>query len=173
MCPESERLEISFRNATRDDLTETRLINEAVVPAVNSLSVEELGWFLEHAPWFRVATNEDRVLGMLIGFFEDSSYASENYRWFASNYARFAYVDRVAVHDDARRLGIATRLYEDFIDGMPPGVPLLTCEVNTRPANPGSLRFHERLGFEQVGSQETGDGEKEVALLAKRLAAAT
>ncbi|NBO06506.1 MAG: GNAT family N-acetyltransferase, partial [Actinobacteria bacterium] len=45
---------------------------------------------------------------------------------------------------------------------------LFTCEVNLRPRNDGSLRFHERLGFEQVGEQESKPGLV-VAMLAKRL----
>ena len=132
-----------------------------------------MAWFLEHAPWFRVATTGGKVVGLLVGFYPGSSYASENYRWFAARYPQFAYVDRVAVHADARRLGIATRLYEDFIEHIPTDIPLLTCEVNTQPANPGSMRFHERLGFEQVGAQETDQGQKAVALLAKWLTVVT
>jgi predicted GNAT superfamily acetyltransferase len=27
----------------------------------------------------------------------------------------------------------------------------LCCEVNVEPPNPGSLRFHERIGFAEVG----------------------
>ena len=166
-------LDICFRSAESGDLAEALAINEAVVPAVNSLTEASMAWFLEHANWFRVATNENRVVGILVGFYQGSSYASENYRWFAARYRRFAYVDRVAVHDDARRQGIASRLYQDFVEHIPANIPLLTCEVNTRPANPGSMRFHERLGFEQVGAQETAAGEKAVALLAKELAVVT
>jgi predicted GNAT superfamily acetyltransferase len=113
------------------------------------------------------------VLAILFGFFQGSSYASENYRWFTQKYPRFAYVDRVAVQDSARRLGIASMLYEDFIAGMPADIPVLTCEVNTLPPNPGSLRYHERHGFEIVGHQKTEGGTKEVALLVKDLKAVT
>lgn len=162
-------MDISVRDATSNDLAAALIINEAVVPAVNSLSIGEMTWFLEHAPWFRVADSDDKVVGILIGFYQGSTYTSENYRWFARRYSRFAYVDRVAVHDHARRQGIATRLYKNFTEHIPANVPLLTSEVNTRPANPGSMRFHERLGFEQVGAQETDEGRKAVALLAKRL----
>ncbi|NNE42793.1 MAG: GNAT family N-acetyltransferase, partial [Gemmatimonadetes bacterium] len=47
--------------------------------------------------------------------------------------------------------------------------PMITCEVNTRPRNDGSLRFHARLGFREVGTQETEGGAKAVSLLEKRL----
>lgn len=164
-------VDIIFRNATSRDLPEVQAINEAVLPAVNSLTGEQMAWFLDNAPWFRVAASGDHVVGILVGFYAGSSYPSENYRWFAERYPRFAYVDRVAVDTDARRQGIASRLYADFIEHIPADVPVLTCEVNTRPANPGSLRFHERMGFLQVGAQETDRGQKSVALLAKDLVA--
>ena len=37
--------------------------------------------------------------------------------------------------------------------------------MNERPANPGSLRFHKRLGFEPVGTMDHGD--KAVVFLAR------
>ena len=43
----------------------------------------------------------------------------------------------------------------------------MTCEVNIRPPNDGSMHFHERLGFRQVASQEIDGGKKEVALMEK------
>ena len=160
-----------IRRPVADDLDAALAINEAVVPAVNSLTAERMTWFFEHAPWVRCAARGDEVLGILFGFFEGSSYSSENYRWFSRKYPRFAYVDRVAVASQARRMGIASSLYADFIAGMPADVPVLTCEVNTRPPNPGSLVFHERRGFEIVGRQQTENGAKEVVLLRKQLQA--
>ena len=44
-------------------------------------------------------------------------------------------------------------------------------EVNLRPRNDGSLRFHQRLGFVEVGQQETPYGAR-VSMLAKDLAPA-
>lgn len=66
--------------------------------------------------------------------------------------------------------GLGAVLYEDFAAaGRRLGVPRLTCEVNLDPPNPGSLRFHERLGFVPVGIQEAGG--KQVQLMARDLAA--
>ena len=47
--------------------------------------------------------------------------------------------------------------------------PWLLCEVNVRPLNAGSLRFHHRIGFTEVGQQDTDGGRKTVSLLAKPL----
>lgn len=160
---------IAIRSLDPADLESALAINEAAVPAVNSLTGERMAWFFENAPWLRCAVRDDEVLAILFGFFHGSGYTSENYQWFTQRYSRFAYVDRVAVSDSARRLGIASMLYEDFIAGMPADIPVLTCEVNTLPPNPGSLRYHERQGFEIVGHQKTEGGAKEVALLVKPL----
>jgi len=46
---------------------------------------------------------------------------------------------------------------------------LMTCEVNLRPPNEGSMHFHQRLGFRQVAEQESEGGTKTVALLVRQL----
>jgi predicted GNAT superfamily acetyltransferase len=45
---------------------------------------------------------------------------------------------------------------------------LLTCEVNLNPPNHGSIRFHQRIGFSEVGQQESKPGLT-VSMLAKKL----
>jgi predicted GNAT superfamily acetyltransferase len=64
--------------------------------------------------------------------------------------------------------GIGPRLYDAVEEAArAEGASEITCEVNVRPANPGSLAFHARLGFVEVGRQETKGGTTEVALLAR------
>ena len=48
-------------------------------------------------------------------------------------------------------------------------IPYVTCEVNERPPNPASMRFHDRFGFAPVGRAATEDGKKDVVYLARRL----
>ena len=43
------------------------------------------------------------------------------------------------------------------------------CEVNLEPPNPGSVRFHEQLGFRGIGEQSTEKGQKRVLLMEKRI----
>jgi len=45
----------------------------------------------------------------------------------------------------------------------------MTCEVNIRPPNESSMRYHEIHGFRQVASQETEGGKKMVAMMEKVL----
>jgi len=143
-------------------------LNEACVPHVNLISHEELQWFADRAAFLRVAKIDGRLAGFLVGLRPGTSYNSPNYRWFCNNYEDFAYVDRVAVSDWARRQGVAETLYTSFIESQA-SVAVVTCEVNLRPPNAGSMRFHERMGFRQVSSQQIDDGKKEVALMEKKL----
>jgi predicted GNAT superfamily acetyltransferase len=91
---------------------------------------------------------------------------SMNYRWFSVRYDDFVYLDRVAVAADHRGCGIGSRLYEE-VERRTRAV-WFTLEVNLRPRNDGSLRFHARKGFVEVGQQETDYGAL-VSLMAKRL----
>lgn len=150
------------------DFSNVLALNEESVPHVNSIGHDELLWFADHAACFRAARINNRLAGFLIGLRPGTAYASPNYRWFCDNYDDFAYVDRVAVSAWARRKGVAEALYQAFA-GSQPDAPVMTCEVNLRPPNDGSMRFHQRMGFRQVGSQETNGGEKEVALMEKKL----
>jgi predicted GNAT superfamily acetyltransferase len=138
-------------------------LNAASVPNVNLISREELQWLFA-----RVAKIDDRLAGFLIGLRPGTAYQSPNYRWFCDNYENFAYIDRIAVSEWARRKGVAQTLYDLFARSQP-DAPVLTCEVNLRPPNVGSMLFHEQFGFRQVGTQETNNGEKEVALMEKSL----
>jgi predicted GNAT superfamily acetyltransferase len=150
----------------QNDFDEVLRLNEAAVPHVNLIGRDELQWFSENAAFTMVAKIDNRLAGFLIGLRPGTEYASPNYRWFCDNYDDFAYVDRVAVAQWARRQGIAESLYAAFGQSQS-GTSLMTCEVNIRPPNEGSMIFHERMGFRRVGSQETDGGKKEVALMEK------
>ena len=97
-------------------------------------------------------------------------YQSVNYRWFGARYPAFLYVDRVVVGPGTRSAGIGASLYADLeTAARAAGVPLLACEVNIRPSNDRSRRFHERLGFRGVGIQDTEGGAKTVQLMLRDL----
>ena len=161
-------MNVTLRDAVAEDLDEVLALNEANVPAVGQVAIDKMHWFLEHAHYFRIASAEERLAAFLIGLRPGTSYESVNYRWFCDNYDDFAYVDRIAVSEHARRCGLASRLYDDFAAAMAEA-RVLTCEVNLLPPNPSSMRFHERQGFRQVGTIEYEPGAKEVALLERKL----
>lgn len=159
----------SIRDARATDLDAVLALNETAVPAVNSIDFEQMRWFADNAAYFRVAADGKSIAAFLIGLRPGTSYDSVNYRWFCDNYDDFGYIDRIAVADHARRLGLASMLYADFEACLPSDVAVMTCEVNLEPPNETSMRFHERHGFRRVGEQQSEGGSKRVALMEKRL----
>lgn len=160
-----------LRFARPGDLEAVCALNNAAVPAVNALTLPELQWFLEVAHTFLVAEREGAITGVLVGLGPGLEYPSLNYQWFSERYPEFVYVDRVVVAESDRSSGLGTAFYGCFADrGRADGVPVLLAEVNVRPRNEGSLRFHHRFGFSSVGEQDTEGGSKRVSLLACPLA---
>ncbi len=162
-------LPMQIRDVHAGDIDEVHALNEASVPHVSSISLEAMQWFADQAHHFRVAILDGKLAGFMIGLRPGLNYASLNYRWFSENYDDFGYVDRVAVAEFAQRRRVASTLYEDFAGRLAGEVSVMTCEVNIRPPNESSMRYHELHGFRRVASQETEGGRKEVALMEKKL----
>ena len=137
------------------------------MPAVSEVDISKLGALVAESKLSLVAEHHGVVVGFCINFAPGGDYHSVNYRWFCARYDEFVYLDRIAVAETARNLGIGTALYA-AVEQHVVGTPWLLCEVNLRPRNDGSLRFHERIGFTEVGQQETDYGIL-VSMLAKDL----
>lgn len=151
------------------DLADVVALNEASLPHVSSMDMEQTRWFAANAWYFRIARIDGQFAGFLIGLRPGIQYGSENYRWFCENYRDFGYIDRVAVAASVRRQGVASSLYDDFANTLRGQVDVMTCEVNIRPANASSMRYHETHSFRIVTSQETEGGTKEVAMMERTL----
>ena len=150
------------------DLAAVLAMNNAAVPAVPPANREEISELVTIAALAVVAEEEPgRPIGFLLAMDPGVDYDSENYRWFAGRSESFVYVDRIVVADGQRGSGIGRALYgAAFERAREFGRAEVACEVNVRPANPDSLAFHARLGFEKLGEQETKGGAYRVALLA-------
>lgn len=158
--------ELHIRDVRDPDLATVHVINEAAVPHVNSISLTRFRNFTGDAAYFRVATLDADLAGYLVAFAPGAGYDSVNYLWFQQRYSDFLYIDRIAVAENARRQRVASALYRDLFRFARQRTGLVTCEVNTRPANDESMAFHESFGFRRVGSQETDGGNKAVCLMA-------
>jgi uncharacterized protein len=160
---------VNIRPYQTGDLAELHRINEDNVPAVGPLTREDLEILIGQSHTTLVAEAEGRIGGFLLGLVEDTDYGSLNYRWFCERHPAFAYIDRIAVDAGFQGSGIGARLYEAleaYVNGQR---PVLACEVNSLPPNPGSLRFHKRLGFVEAGEQVFEPGAKAVVYLIKPL----
>jgi predicted GNAT superfamily acetyltransferase len=153
------------RDAERRDHAAVLALNNGAVPHVNALSAEPFGWLVEHAEWFRVWEDEAGVAGFGLVLRSGLDYWSENYKWFSARYESFLYLDRIVVAERAHGLGIGRALYDDLAAFAAGRWPRLTHEVNLRPPNPGSVAFHERIGFRRIGIREEDDGQKALIMM--------
>ncbi|HWU48826.1 MAG TPA: GNAT family N-acetyltransferase [Asticcacaulis sp.] len=102
----------------------------------------------------RVALAAPDAGAFLIAFDQDGDYDSPNFLWFRERFARFLYIDRVVVAAAAQGQGWGSRLYAELIQTAKTlGHERIVAEINIQPPNPGSLAFHERLGFSSVGER--------------------
>lgn len=147
-------------------------LNDAAHPAVPITTVDEMRALLELAGLALGLERDGALVGFVIAMHPGAAYASENYRWFEARGTGHVYVDRIVVAESERGRGLGPVLYDAvFGEARRLGHPEVTCEVNLDPPNPGSLAFHSRLGFAQIGTQATKGGSVVVALLAAPVAA--
>jgi len=158
---------VDIRRLLPEDLPACVELNNAAVPAVSEADLAKMRSLLDESLVSLVAEHEGRIVGFCINFGPGATYSSVNYVWFCERYDDFAYLDRIVVSPDARNAGIGAALYAAVEEHIR-GTPWLLCEVNLRPRNDGSLRFHDRIGFVEVGRQETPYGVL-VSMLAKEL----
>ena len=167
---EGTPVDLIVRPLEEADLPIVHALNQANVPEVGDATVDHLAWLVGESEVSLVAEVAGRVVGYLVALRPGSTYASPNYTWFAGRYDDFLYVDRIAVAEATRGHGVGSALYDAAEHhAREHGIPTLACEVNVRPPNPTSLRFHERRGFGAVGEQETYGATVRVRLLAKDL----
>jgi predicted GNAT superfamily acetyltransferase len=159
---------VLIRELLPSDLARLVELNNHNVPAVSPSDLDGMAALLEATDsTVAVVDAADRVLGFALLFRAGADYASENYRWFEARSSDFFYVDRIVVADDAQNAGAGRALYAAIFDAARErGLTEVTCEVNVDPPNPGSMRFHGRLGFAEVGRQSTKNDTIVVAMLA-------
>jgi predicted GNAT superfamily acetyltransferase len=146
-------------------------VNDGAYPAVPITPAAELAELVQMSTVKVVVEADGIPVGFVLGMPPGLSYDSENYVFFSERAAElgrdFVYVDRIVLAPALRSRGLGPRLYAAvFEEARRVGAPEVLCEVNVEPPNPGSLAFHTRLGFVEVGRQETHGGENVVALLA-------
>lgn len=164
---------MSIRRFRAEDLTVLHDANEASVPGVSRETMEDLNKWIALSTCF-VATDEmDQPLGFLTLIDPGArTYPSDNLRWFETYAAQSGksviYVDRIALLPEARGKSLGEALYQAAFSHFS-DLDEIGCEINTLPPNPGSHRFHQRLGFQQIGGQIFVEGEKSVAYYVRAL----
>ena len=149
------------RNIEIADLPRVLDINNANTPGVSELTIAELESDLKNSLHALAIDNKHgEVCAFCVTFAQDASDAGDNHRWFAERYESFVYLDRIAIDSTYQNLGLGALLYQSVEYEMLQSADysMLCCEVNLEPPNPGSLRFHHRIGFTEVGRHSPQQG---------------
>ena len=157
---------MEIRAAEKADYAPVLAMNEGALPHVSSLTEAGFAALVGQCFYFSVASVDGVVAGSLMALLPGEDYRSLNYRWFSERYASFVYIDRIVVGPQFSGMGIGRALYADVERAARGVAPILTCEVNLEPPNPGSVAFHGKLGFAEVG-QLVADEGKLVSLMVK------
>ena len=159
-------------------MPELRRIADRDVPAVldlNARNVQALAPLDEArlhalnaiADMFHVVEVDGRFAGFVVTFAPGTSYDSENYRWFSERHGSgFYYLDRIVLHEDLRRHGLGSFVYDE-VEAVAKPFGRLALEVSMEPLNEVSLAFHHGRGYVELGRLR--DGAHEVLLMEKTL----
>ena len=151
---------------SENEVEEMHLINQENIPELGD--VPELEDFKLRVNWSEnifVYKHEDIIKAFVLCMREGQDYNSPNYQYISSRFQKFLYVDRIAVQEEFRGKGIGEKIYSTVIaKGKENNLDIL-CEVNTRPLNEPSIAFHQKMGFEEIG---TNDFEKNSVVYLRR-----
>jgi predicted GNAT superfamily acetyltransferase len=156
---------VGLRPFAAHDVAPVLELNNDSVPELNELDAAEVVRLAGLAEAALVAEVHGEFAGFCWVLGPDRPYDSLNYGWFSRTYTDFIYLDRIAVRPEFRRFGVGRAFYQHLIRSFTGVRPIITCEVNVRPRNEASLKFHHSIGFHEVGRQDTDGGKKTVSLL--------
>jgi len=157
------------RNIVSTDVTRVLEINNVNTPGVSELTLSELETDIKNCLHALAIDNEHgEVCAFCITFAPDAPDAGANHQWFADRFESFVYLDRIAIDSKYQNRGLGALLYQTVEQRMLDSAEhsLLCCEVNLEPPNPGSLRFHKRIGFTEFDQRPYNDFDR-VSLLGK------
>ncbi len=154
-----------LRKATTLDLEFVLSLNQESLEAVSFSNLEQMYYFLESSSYFKIMIIENKPVGFLIGLMPGLAYESENYRWISKKYNSYVYVDRIIIHRRYRSMGLGFDFYNDLVKSFQGRVDNILCEVNIKPYNAQSLKFHKKYGFKTIGEKDTENGTKRVSYM--------
>jgi uncharacterized protein len=123
-----------LHSVSRIDLSSNPSIADALL-ALNNAHAQQLSWLdaarMKHLIGEAFAVRRvGEVEAFVLALDQTADYDSPNFLWFRDRYARFVYVDRIAVSSSARGCGYARRLYEEIFGlAKKAGHDRIFCEV--------------------------------------------
>ena len=142
---------MQLRELRSKDIPLVWKINEQGLPGTGKVSQQEIVELLHIAELTIGAFEGEQLVGFVLCFLPRTDYASLNYAWFNQRYQEFLYVDRIAVSENHRNQAIGSLLYQQVISYAKQYNYPIAAEVSLNPPNPGSMRFHHRFNFTEIG----------------------
>ncbi|MDP6334466.1 MAG: GNAT family N-acetyltransferase [Candidatus Poseidoniaceae archaeon] len=139
------------RSLLQEDASSVWEINEQGLPGTGKVTVEEISHLIEISDIALGVFEQEKLVGFVICLLPNVDYGSPNYAWFNEKYQDFLYVDRIAVSKQHRNNGIGSYIYQELINISEQKQIPITAEVNLNPPNHGSMNFHFRFNFTEVG----------------------
>ncbi|MFT4262644.1 MAG: GNAT family N-acetyltransferase [Nocardioides sp.] len=143
------------------DVAEVLRINEENVEVLAPMDEAKLRRKQAIAERFDVIEVGGRIAGFVVVYAPTAGYWSENFAWFSGRYDDFLYLDRIALDPQVRRLGVGSHVYAELEALAAPRGRMTLEAVDT---NAGSLAFHARRGYAEVG-RLTVDGHPNVMMV--------
>lgn len=145
---------MSIRRAKEKDLPSILDLNNRESKWVGKKEIDFFQKYM-YIPIFNVFETNERIVGFLMAMDQNTDYDSINFLWFKDKFNKFYYIDRVIVDESMGGKGIASLLYRELID-IKQDIPLVA-EVSINPSNEGSVIFHDKIGFKEVGTLTSCD----------------
>lgn len=156
-------MSISISSATKDDLEFVLSLNEESIPAVSSTNIEVMKHFLVVCDYFKIFKINGEPIGFLNALLPGKDYNSEHYMWFNNKYESFLYVDRIIFKKSYQNQGFGTIFYDDLIKKS----INIGCEINIKPYNKQSIKFHKKYGFREIGRKDINKDKSVVYMMYK------
>jgi predicted GNAT superfamily acetyltransferase len=147
------------------DAAEVLALNHRNVVLLAPMDADTLAALRSVAHRFDVVEVDGRFGGFVVTVAPGSSYWSPYYRWFAERGDGLLYLDRIVLHEDVRRSGVGSAVY-DAVEADAATYGGVALEVNLEPPNEPSLAFHRARGYVAVG--RLGEPGHRVAMFEKR-----
>ena len=151
---------VTLRPGTADDGRDIVRLNDATVAVTSPMNMRDFHELFKLSSLLIVAERDEAVVGFLMGFTEGVDLEGLNYRWFDARLRQYLYIDRIVVDESCRGSGLGREIYAQVEAwAQAEGLVWLAAEMDLDPPNVGSLRFHKRSGFVEVGIQKLPSGK--------------
>lgn len=151
---------IHLRTATLADTAAIVAMNADVVAVTSPMDAARFAHLFAICEYCIIAEDGDVPVGFVLAMRDGAAYENGNYDWFLKRLGRFVYIDRIVISEAGRGQGVGGLLYEYVAKvAKESGALVMAAEMDLEPPNIGSLQFHKKIGFNELGSRALDSGK--------------